>query len=129
MAASIKLKKQAAEFIRLMADPGESPTDSKLAKQVGVSVSTIRNWKKNPSLIQQIEDEVKSITEPRMPEVWESLLEKAVSGDVQAAKLIFQLRGELDRKEPTRGPSIPPKVEITFCKPSSPATNQKGAER
>jgi hypothetical protein len=126
MSRSIKLKEQARSFVELMANPNVDKRDSTLAKRIGVAPATIRNWKRRPDLTSEIETTVRDYSDQRLPEIWESLIQQAIEGDVNAARLIFQLRGELDKKQKPKQDFCPPAVEVAFI-PARPRTIvQKG---
>jgi DNA-directed RNA polymerase specialized sigma subunit len=101
-----------------MSDPAADKRDASIAKALGISRQTIRNWKNHPELKKMIHSRVSDYTSRHMPEIWQSLIDSATDGDVQAARLIFQLRGELEKKEKPVTDSRPPEVKITFLQAS-----------
>jgi hypothetical protein len=105
-------------FVEVMADPHHPAVDDAIAGAVGVKVSTIARWRADPALKEKIEERVRELTDERMPRVWSELTSRAETGDVNAARLLFQVRGEFIEKRREEVDHPPPTVTI-LLKPAA----------
>ena len=85
------------EAIELVAlSPSTSNKD--LAKQIGVSESTISAWRKNPLFIEACYDRFVEINGTRLMKVLDSMFSEAEAGSVPAAQLILNHYNKLNNK-------------------------------
>tara|TARA_Y100001963_G_C6788939_1_gene454456 strand:+ start:432 stop:1067 length:636 start_codon:yes stop_codon:yes gene_type:complete len=91
------LSKGQVEAIELCAaSPGTSNKD--LAKQIGVSESTMSAWRKNPIFIEACYDRFVELNGTRLMNVLDSMFSEAESGSVPAAQLILNHYNKLNNK-------------------------------
>lgn len=81
-------------MLALLADPIDKRSDAEKCTEVGVTQTTLWRWKKKPGFIDKIHDISLNYLRERLPYVNYSLLRKAVNGDVQAMKLIYEILGK-----------------------------------
>lgn len=86
------------EYVELICESPESLTDSEIMNTLRIRKKILTRWKNSEVIREEINRRIRNRTEERMPKVWASLLERAESGDVQAMKLLFQVRGKLWKK-------------------------------
>lgn len=103
-----------ASLAALLADPREDRSDMALAAVLAVSPSTIARWRRLPAVVERARELVRAQTDERMPKVWEGILARAEEGDVAAARLLFQVRGEMKDKKDEAITPPPPEVKISF---------------
>jgi len=70
-----------------------------IAAKVGVFRDTLFEWEKDPFVIKIAENAMKFYGANRKKEVIDSMIDKAVGGDVQAAKLYLEWQGEIGAKK------------------------------
>ena len=101
------LMEKAAE---MLANP-EIKTNKEIYESLDIPKSTFYDWKDRQEFIDMVNSKVDKYTDQALPDVWESLIEQATSGSVQAQKLYFEMKDKYrDRKE-ISGPGGGP-VEI-----------------
>lgn len=66
-----------------------------LAKQLGVTSRTLRNWKNKPGFDEAVHDIAWSYLKSGLPEVLAAVAREASKGNVQAQRLYFELTGIL----------------------------------
>ena len=92
------VKEKAAEMV---ANP-EITTNKEIWQSLDISKSTFYRWKDEQEFIDMVNEKVDKYTDQALPDVWESLIEQATSGSVQAQKLYFEMKDKYrDRKEIT----------------------------
>ena len=90
------VKEKAAEMV---ANP-EITTNKEIRQSLDISKSTFYRWKDEQEFIDMVNEKVDKYTDQALPDVWESLIEQATSGSVQAQKLYFEMKDKYsDRKE------------------------------
>tara|TARA_Y100000593_G_C4308588_1_gene337117 strand:+ start:164 stop:808 length:645 start_codon:yes stop_codon:yes gene_type:complete len=91
------LKRGQIEAIEVIAtSPGTS--NKALAEKIGVSESTMSNWRKNPVFIEACYDRFVEINGTRLMRVLNSMFEEAEAGSVPAAQLILNHYNKLNNK-------------------------------
>ena len=81
----------AIEFIAL----NPSATKKEIASHVGVTDVTIWDWQKNPHFVDAVYDTYMTKFGSQLPLVLESMIREAVSGNVQAGRLVLEHSGKL----------------------------------
>ena len=90
------LMEKAAE---MLANP-EVKTNKEIYESLDIPKSTFYDWKDRQEFIDMVNEKVDKYTDQALPDVWESLIEQATSGSVQAQKLYFEMKDKYrDRKE------------------------------
>ena len=92
------LMEKAAE---MLANP-EVKTNKEVYESLDIPKSTFYDWRDRQEFIDMVNSKVDKYTDQALPDVWESLIEQATSGSVQAQKLYFEMKDKYrDRKEIT----------------------------
>ena len=90
------VKEKVAEMV---ANP-EITTNKEIWQSLDISKSTFYRWKDEQEFIDMVNSKVDKYTDQALPDVWESLIEQATNGSVQAQKLYFEMKDKYrDRKE------------------------------
>jgi uncharacterized protein YjcR len=84
-------KKQ--QYLQMLCDPFCRLSQKDMAKKLGVSTCTLRNWKRGEQFRRaQTEYRARMQEDNEWAALKEVLYEKAMGGDVPAAKLVLQMR-------------------------------------
>ena len=106
---SVDVKKEKAA--EMLANP-EITTNKEIYESLDIPKSTFYRWKDKQEFIDMVNNKVDKYTDQALPDVWESLIEQATSGSVQAQKLYFEMKDKYrDRKEITGQDGEPIKVD------------------
>tara|TARA_R110002020_G_scaffold128614_1_gene288261 strand:+ start:115 stop:798 length:684 start_codon:yes stop_codon:yes gene_type:complete len=89
--STLDRKKLCAELIAL----NPEITSSKLAKELGVSLATINNYRSDIAVIDMIYDRFMEVAGIHLPEVLMAQIEEAKRGNTRAAELILKHFGKL----------------------------------
>lgn len=91
-----KLTPKQIELAYMLADPEcEHSTIGEMCEAVGIGRSTYyRYWVKNEGFISFVNELIEKNTNAELGPVWRSLIKKCISGDTQAIKLFFELKGK-----------------------------------
>ena len=84
-------KLQAAQ---LLASPDFTGTITELLKQLNIGRTTFYRWMDDPEYIQYINSLIDKYTDSELSTVWKALIEQCKSGNTQAIKLYFELKGK-----------------------------------
>ena len=87
------------KYIEILADPAEKRDQKAIAKGLGVTRKTLYEWRKLEGFWEEVGKLVQDGTAQRMSRVWDKLMNQCERGNVQAMRLLFQLRGELVEKQ------------------------------
>lgn len=100
-----KLTKKQIELAYMLADPEcEYCTIGEMCAAVGVVRSTYyRYWLKNENFISFVNELIEKHTSAELGPVWRSLIRKCHSGDTQAIKLFFELKGKYKQQVDVSG--------------------------
>lgn len=77
-----------------LANPEVDLTKTQLAKQAGVSRSTLYRILKNRDFLDYVSSLIDIYTDIELSDVWKALLLRCKAGDIQAIKLYFELKGK-----------------------------------
>ena len=83
-------KKQAAE---MLASPEFNGNISDLCKTIEISRTTLYDWMNDTQYVDYVTKLIDKYTDSELATVWKSLIMKCKSGDTQAIKLYFELKG------------------------------------
>jgi hypothetical protein len=80
--------------VRLLADPAVAvKTIGHAAAAVGVSSRTLLRWRSSAEFNRAVAEEAAKYIDPRLGEVYCAMTERAIGGDVGAARLLCEIRG------------------------------------
>ena len=87
---SKKLSQKKRKFIEFLKTINlNKPKPAEIAKDIGISLSTYYRWLKDKELFKIVEQENALQIDERLPEVLETLVKKAIQGDVRAIKIFL----------------------------------------
>lgn len=80
-------------FIELLAYPEQKKTMAEMSQELGVPVSTLYRWKKNPALVNAVNALAYHFLKTELPDVYRALAAKAKSGNTRAIEIILKYVG------------------------------------
>ncbi len=95
----------------LKAGPGERLTRQSMAEAIGASPTTVGNWFHDPDFCEWFEKETNRHVSLQLTLVWQAMYDKAVGGNVPAAKLFVE-RFDKDYK-----PVVKTEADVTHLLP------------
>lgn len=96
------LKGKKLKMAEMLANPEFTGTNKELYETVGISHDTFYKWIKEDAVIAYTESLINKYTDGELGAVWKALLRKCRSGDIQAIKLYFELKGRYGNKAVTK---------------------------
>lgn len=96
------LKGKKLKMAEMLANPEFTGTNKELYETVGISHDTFYKWIKEDDVIAYTESLINKYTDGELGAVWKALLRKCRSGDIQAIKLYFELKGRYGNKAVTK---------------------------
>ncbi len=94
----IRLKGKKLKLAEILANPEFTGSNKELYETVGISHDTFYKWIKEEAVIAYTEGLISKYTDGELAAVWKALLRKCKSGDIQAIKLYFELKGRYKQK-------------------------------
>ena len=89
----MKWTEKKRKYLALLSDPKCWLSRNEIAEQLGVHSATLRNWEKDEEFRQALSDTNADAQEDREWATLKAVLyEKAMEGDVAAARLLWQMR-------------------------------------
>ncbi|MBA3679363.1 hypothetical protein H0W80_04235 [Candidatus Saccharibacteria bacterium] len=103
---------QQAEYLHFVSNggyiDGKRLSHEQFASDLGVSRKSLYNWQQSiPSFWQRVQELRQKQYKLKLSNVYEALYKKALEGDVQAARLLFQQLGDL-KPAPRDDADLPP---------------------
>lgn len=89
---AVKGKKR--KLAEMLCDPDNNMTITELCNVVGVSRQTFYNWQHDANFNGYVEFLIDSFTDSELPAAWKSLIKKMKTGNVEALKLFFEMKGK-----------------------------------
>lgn len=86
-----------SKAIPLLVSP-EFKTYADVAKELGVSERAIYKWLNKERFVQVLNEQIERYTDGETARVWKALINQAVSGDINAIKLFFELKGKYKQR-------------------------------
>ena len=83
-----------AKLAERLVNPDVSDNVTKVCEDVGVARSTFYKWLKDEDYVSYIQELIDRYTDSELAAVWKALIVKCKTGDVQAIKLYFELKGK-----------------------------------
>ena len=101
------------KYLALLCDPKCRLSRNEIAEQLGVHSATLRNWEKDEEFRQALSDTKTDAQEDRE---WVTLkvvlFEKAMEGDVAAARLLWQMREMQPTQDTEAGITLDQALEL-----------------
>ena len=82
------------KLAEMLCDPDNNMTITELCNEVGVSRQTFYNWQRDTSFNGYVEFLIDSFTDSELASAWKALIKKAKTGNVEALKLYFEMKGK-----------------------------------
>ena len=89
------LKKTAIELTAT--NPNLSVKD--IAKELGISDRTLIKWRSDPNFLEAVEKRYMVVLGSKIPAITEAMVREAQTGNVQAARLVYEFAGKLIKKQ------------------------------
>ena len=83
------------KFIEALANPEEGRTQAQMAIDLDIRPETLSRWKRAPEVIQAVYDLALRQVGGDLGRVLQAMVQQAVMGSVQAARLIFEITGKV----------------------------------
>ena len=93
-------------YLAMLSDPERQLTKQEMAQELGVCTTTLRNWEREEGICRTHTPKKKIQTESEWATLKSVLYNKALEGDVAAAKLLLQMRGMNLESEAGKGISL-----------------------
>ena len=84
-------KKKMAE---MLANPEFNGTITELCEKIDVARSTFYKWLEDEKFVGYVNSLIDKFTDSELSAMWRALIARAKTGDVQAIKLYFELKGK-----------------------------------
>lgn len=98
---SVKGKKR--KMAEMLCNPDVNMTVTELCKAVKVSRQTFYNWQKETAFQGYVEFLLNSFTDSELPAAWKALVKKAKTGNTDALKLFFEMKGKYKEELAIKG--------------------------
>ena len=85
------------KFIELMSDIECKLQNSEIIEQLGISYETFNRWLESKKLKQEIKNRIDSQIDSYLQRIWGAVIEKAIGGDLQSAKIILEYRSKAEQ--------------------------------
>ena len=89
-----KLTAKQMQVAEMLANPNEAKTKCEIVNECGIARSTLYKWLIDDDFVDYVNKLVDRYTSGELSEVWRALCNRAKTGDVQAIKLFFELKGK-----------------------------------
>lgn len=93
------LKGKKLKMAELLANPEFTGTNKDIYEAVGISHDTFYKWIKDNDVIEYTENLINKYTDGELGAIWKALIKKCKSGEIQAIKLYFELKGKYKNGE------------------------------
>ena len=82
------------ELAELLANPETNCTITEMCGKVDVARSTFYKWLDEEEFVKYVNSLIDKFTDSELASMWRALISRAKTGDVQAIKLYFELKGK-----------------------------------
>ena len=82
------------KMARMLADPEQKGSITKLCEEVGVARTTFYEWIGDDEFRAYVDELIDRYTDSELSRVWKSLMRLIDQGNIQAIKLYFELKGK-----------------------------------
>lgn len=91
---NIDLTAKQRKAAEMLANPDFDGTKTDLIEAVGVPRTTFYRWIKDKKFMEYTCKLIEQYTDAELGAVWKALIKRCITGDVQAIKLYFELKGK-----------------------------------
>ncbi len=107
MAQKQKFSAKQRAVAEMLADPTNMMTDTQIMEECNVPRSTFYRWlREDEEYIAYLNELIDKYTDAELSRVWKALLRRCISGDTQAIKLYFELKGKYKQNVNVSGSGI-----------------------
>lgn len=93
-----KVKGKKRKMAEMLASPEFDGNISKLCDEIGVARSTFYRWYEDADFVRYVEWLIERYSDSELANAWRALIKKANSGNVEALKLYFELKGKYKKE-------------------------------
>lgn len=94
------------ELAELLANPDFNGTITELCTKVDVARSTFYKWLEDAEFTKYVNSLIDKYTDSELSSMWRALINRAKTGDVQAIKLYFELKGKYKTSVDLNGSAV-----------------------
>ena len=98
-----KIKGKKRKMAEMLANPEFDGNISKLCIEMGVARSTLYRWYDDSDFMSYVEWLIEKYTDSELANAWRALVKKANTGNVEALKLFFELKGKYKKEISVEG--------------------------
>ena len=98
-----KIKGKKRKMAEMLANPEFDGNISKLCNEMGVARSTLYRWYDDSDFMSYVEWLIEKYTDSELANAWRALVKKANTGNVEALKLFFELKGKYKKEISVEG--------------------------
>lgn len=80
------------KMVELLINPEDRRTKEKKCEEVGIVFSTLWRWMKDERFVNYMNDQIDKYVNGEMADVWRALLAQCKRGNIQAIKLLFEVK-------------------------------------
>lgn len=80
------------KMAELLINPEDRRTKEAKCKEVGITYKTLWTWMKDERFVNYMNSQIDKYVNGEMADVWRALLAKCKRGDIQAIKLLFEVK-------------------------------------
>lgn len=89
------LKPKQRTVAEALVNPDDERSIKELCDEVGISRTTFYNWQKQPEFTGYVKVLIECLTSSCLPKAWKQISKKIDKGDMEAIRMLFELKGEL----------------------------------
>ena len=93
-----KVKGKKRKMAEMLASPEFDGNISKLCDEIDVARSTFYRWYEDSDFVRYVEWLIERYSDSELANAWRALIKKANSGNVEALKLYFELKGKYKKE-------------------------------
>lgn len=94
---NIDLTAKQRQVAEMLANPDFEGTKTDLIEAAGVPRTTFYRWIKDEKFMEYTCELIDQYTDAELGAVWKALIKRCITGDVQAIKLYFELKGKYQK--------------------------------
>lgn len=103
---NLTLSKKQIEVAQMLANPEFEGKKTDIISKTGVSHATLYRWLGDDEFKKYVSELIDEYTDAELGDVWKALIKRCKSGDIQAIKLYFELKGKYNQNVNLKADSI-----------------------
>jgi len=80
------------KIVELLINPEDRRTKEKKCEEVGIAYSTLWRWMKDERFVEYLNSQIDKYINGEMADIWRALLAQCKKGNIQAIKLLFEVK-------------------------------------